>query len=108
VRNRLIVGSLALFAVRLTLSAIRSGPVIVADEIGYLTNARALAGGLPGHTSLRLFHVNRQSPPFRYVLSSRSWRRWHPKARATLLWSEGGRDEALWRLSGSGASRRGS
>jgi hypothetical protein len=38
---------LVLFAARLILSLARSGPVLVADEAGYLTNARVLAGGLP-------------------------------------------------------------
>jgi hypothetical protein len=48
VRNRLIAGTLALFAARLILSVVRSGPLLVADEMGYLTNARVLAGGLAG------------------------------------------------------------
>jgi len=48
ISRRLWAGTFALFAARLLLSLIRSGPVLVADEIGYLTNARVLAGGLPG------------------------------------------------------------
>jgi hypothetical protein len=48
VRNRLVAGTLALFAARLILSLVRSGPVLVADETGYLTNARVLAGGISG------------------------------------------------------------
>jgi hypothetical protein len=48
VRRWLIGGTLALFAGRLALSLLRSGPVLVADEAGYLTNARVLAGGLAG------------------------------------------------------------
>ena len=48
VRNRLIAGTLTLFVARLILSIFRSGPLLVADEIGYLTNARVLAGGLAG------------------------------------------------------------
>lgn len=47
-RSRLIAGTLVLFAARLILSVVRSGPLLVADEIGYLTNARVLAGGLAG------------------------------------------------------------
>lgn len=45
-RNPLILGTLALFAVRALLSLIRTGPVLVADEMGYLGNARALVGGI--------------------------------------------------------------
>jgi hypothetical protein len=55
-RNRLLAGTFALFAARLILSAIRTGPVLVADEIGYLTNARVLAGGIPGQLSLAPFY----------------------------------------------------
>ncbi|HEX6782267.1 MAG TPA: hypothetical protein VF125_09580 [Solirubrobacterales bacterium] len=44
----LLAGTVALFAFRLVLSLLRTGPVLVADEIGYLTNARVLDGGLPG------------------------------------------------------------
>ena len=47
-RNLLIVGTIALVVVRVALSVVRSGPVLVADEIGYLTNARVLAGGVAG------------------------------------------------------------
>lgn len=55
-RNRLLAGTLALFAARLVLSLIRTGPVLVADEIGYLTNARVLAGGLPGQLEQAPFY----------------------------------------------------
>lgn len=48
VRNPLVLGTLTLFAARVVLSVIRTGPVLVADEIGYLTNARVLVGGVPG------------------------------------------------------------
>jgi predicted membrane protein len=48
VRNRLFAGAAVLLAGRLVLSLVRTGPVLVADEIGYLTNARVLIGGLPG------------------------------------------------------------
>lgn len=56
VRNRLLAGTLALFGARLLLSAIRTGPVLVADEIGYLTNARVIAGGIPGQLELAPFY----------------------------------------------------
>jgi len=48
VRNRLLVGTGALFALRLLLSLVRTGPLVVADEVGYLTNARVITGGLAG------------------------------------------------------------
>lgn len=44
----LVAGTIALFLLRLALSLLRTGPVLVADEIGYLTNARVLDGGLAG------------------------------------------------------------
>lgn len=56
IRNRLLVGTAALFAGRLILSLVRSGPVLVADEIGYLTNARVLSGGLPGQLDQAPFY----------------------------------------------------
>src|SRR5204862_8032201 len=35
----------------------RTGPVLVADEVGYLTNARALAGGVRGQmTGAPFYH----------------------------------------------------
>ncbi|MGN6255416.1 MAG: hypothetical protein ACTHO8_10635 [Solirubrobacterales bacterium] len=55
-RNRLLAGTLALFAARLVLSLIRTGPVLVADEIGYLTNARVLAGGVAGQLEQAPFY----------------------------------------------------
>jgi hypothetical protein len=55
-RNLLIAGTLLLFGARLVLSLIRSGPVLVADEIGYLTNARVLAGGIGGQLELAPFY----------------------------------------------------
>lgn len=55
-RNRLLAGTFALFAVRLLLSLIRTGPVLVADETGYLTNARVLVGGVPGQLELAPFY----------------------------------------------------
>ena len=39
-------GALVLLALRLALSLARSGPVIMADEAGYLLHARVLAGGM--------------------------------------------------------------
>jgi hypothetical protein len=55
-RNRLLAGTLALFAARLILSLIRTGPVLVADETGYLTNARVIAGGLAGQLEQAPFY----------------------------------------------------
>ncbi|MGN6217171.1 MAG: hypothetical protein ACTHN7_09490 [Solirubrobacterales bacterium] len=55
-RNRLLAGTLVLFAARLVLSLIRTGPVLVADEIGYLTNARVLAGGIAGQLEQAPFY----------------------------------------------------
>jgi hypothetical protein len=43
----LALGTLVLFALRALLSLARSGPVITADEVGYLVNARVIAGGIP-------------------------------------------------------------
>ena len=40
---------------RALVSLTRTGPTLVADEIGYLTNARVLAGGPPGQMSLAAF-----------------------------------------------------
>ena len=56
VRNRLIAGTFVLFCARLVLSLIRTGPVLVADEIGYLTNARVLSGGLAGQLEQAPFY----------------------------------------------------
>jgi hypothetical protein len=47
-RRQLLLAAGVLFAGRLLLSLIRTGPVVVADEVGYLTNARVLAGGVSG------------------------------------------------------------
>jgi len=55
-RNRLLAGTFALFAARLILSLIRTGPVLVADEIGYLTNARVLSGGIAGQLEQAPFY----------------------------------------------------
>ena len=55
-RNRLLAGTFVLFAARLVLSLLRTGPVLVADEIGYLTNARVIAGGLAGQLEQAPFY----------------------------------------------------
>ncbi len=55
-RNRLLAGTVVLFVARLAISLLRSGPVLVADEIGYLTNARVIVGGLPGQFDLAPFY----------------------------------------------------
>jgi hypothetical protein len=56
VRLGLIAGTILLFAARLVLSLVRSGPVLVADELGYLANARVLAGGLEGQLEQAPFY----------------------------------------------------
>lgn len=55
-RNRLLAGTFVLFGVRLLLSLIRTGPVLVADETGYLTNARVIVDGVPGQLELAPFY----------------------------------------------------
>jgi hypothetical protein len=55
-RNRLLAGTFVLFAARLVLSLIRSGPVLVADEMGYLGNARAIADGIDSQMQLAPFY----------------------------------------------------
>jgi hypothetical protein len=47
-RRLLVLGTAGLFLARILVSLTRTGPIVVADEIGYLTNARVLAGGVPG------------------------------------------------------------
>jgi hypothetical protein len=56
VRNRLLLGTALLFAFRLAISLIRTGPVLVADEMGYLGNARTIAGQLPAQMELAPFY----------------------------------------------------
>jgi hypothetical protein len=51
-RRQLLLGTLALLALRLVLSLFRDGPLVVADEAGYLLNARILTGGTPGELRL--------------------------------------------------------
>jgi hypothetical protein len=55
-RRQLAAGTAVLFVVRLALTLPRSGPVVVADEVGYLTNARVLAGGVAGQMSTAPFY----------------------------------------------------
>ncbi len=55
-RNRLLLGTALLFAFRLAISLIRTGPVLVADEMGYLGNARTIAGQLPAQLELAPFY----------------------------------------------------
>jgi hypothetical protein len=56
VRRLLLAGTVALFLARLLISLFRTGPVLVADEIGYLTNARVLAGGVAGQLEIAPFY----------------------------------------------------
>ena len=56
IRSQLLAGTALLFALRVVISAIRTGPVLVADEIGYLTNARVIAGGLAGQLEMAPFY----------------------------------------------------
>jgi hypothetical protein len=55
-RRQLVAGTVVLFVLRLALTVPRTGPVVVADEIGYLTNARVLAGGVAGQMSTAPFY----------------------------------------------------
>jgi hypothetical protein len=52
----LLAGTVALFLLRVALTVPRTGPVVVADEVGYLTNARLLAGGVAGQMSTAPFY----------------------------------------------------
>ncbi len=56
VRRQVLVGTIALLVLRLALSAMRTGPLVVADEIGYLTNARVLTGGVRGQLEAAPFY----------------------------------------------------
>ena len=56
IRSQLLAGTALLFALRVVISAIRTGPVLVADEIGYLTNARVIAGGVAGQLEMAPFY----------------------------------------------------
>jgi hypothetical protein len=55
-RRQLLVVTLAFLVVRLALTIPRTGPVVVADELGYLANARVLAGGIDGQLSTAPFY----------------------------------------------------
>jgi hypothetical protein len=52
----LIAGTVALFLFRFVLSLLRTGPVLVGDEIGYLTNARVIDSGLAGQLEQAPFY----------------------------------------------------
>jgi hypothetical protein len=52
----LLTGTLLLFLARLALSLIRTGPVLIADEMGYLGNARTIAGGIDAQMELAPFY----------------------------------------------------
>jgi hypothetical protein len=52
----LVAGTVVLFLLRVALTVPRTGPVVVADEVGYLTNARLLAGGVAGQMSTAPFY----------------------------------------------------
>ena len=56
VRRQVLAGTIGLLVLRLALSTIRTGPLVVADEIGYLTNARVLTGGARGQLELAPFY----------------------------------------------------
>jgi hypothetical protein len=68
-RNLLLIGTLALLLARLALSLLRSGPVLVADELGYLMNARVLAGGVAGQLQLAPFYHGGYSLPLAPLLA---------------------------------------
>ena len=55
-RRLLLAGTVTFFVVRVLLTIPRTGPVVVADEVGYLTNARVLAGGVDGQLSTAPFY----------------------------------------------------
>ncbi|MEA2219215.1 MAG: hypothetical protein QOJ35_1841 [Solirubrobacteraceae bacterium] len=55
-RRVLAVGTLALLALRIAISLARTGPVVMADEAGYLLNARILAGGMPAQMGSSPFY----------------------------------------------------
>jgi hypothetical protein len=52
----LLLGTLVLFAARVALSLIRTGPIVVADEMGYLGNARAIVGHIGAQMELAPFY----------------------------------------------------
>jgi len=55
--HRVVLAATALlFVARAALAFLRTGPVVVADETGYLTNARIFSGGLPGQMANAPFY----------------------------------------------------
>jgi hypothetical protein len=52
----LVVGYLLQVGVRLAIGVGRDGPINIADETGYLANARVMTGGMPGELSLAAFY----------------------------------------------------
>ncbi len=52
----LLLGTLVLFAARVVLSLLRTGPIVVADEMGYLGNARAIVGHIGAQMELAPFY----------------------------------------------------
>ena len=93
----LLAGTLLLFLLRAALSLIRSGPVLVADEMGYLGNARAIVGGIGAQMELAPFYrggyslliaPRSRSPPTRpsgITWCSSSMRRWQrPSSRSSI------------------------
>ena len=56
VRRRLGTAVAALFVLRVLLSLVRVGPLVVADEVGYLTNARVIVGEQPGQMTQAPFY----------------------------------------------------
>jgi hypothetical protein len=55
-RRQLLLGTAAFFVLRAALTIPRTGPVVVADEVGYLANARVLAGGVDGQLTTAPFY----------------------------------------------------
>ncbi len=56
VRRQVLAGTIVFFVLRLALSGFRAGPLLVADEAGYLTNARVLIGGVAGQLTIAPFY----------------------------------------------------
>jgi len=100
-----LTGTLLLFLAR---SAIRGGPVLVADEVGYLGNARAIAGGIGAQLELapvlNAALATAAAYPATTVLSQAemSENALFPLACVWLICFAGllsaDRDESLWRL----------
>jgi len=55
-RRQVLAGTILLLVLRLAFSTIRTGPLVVADEVGYLTNARVLTGGVAGQMTIAPFY----------------------------------------------------